>query len=72
MPNFLTALVLLGACAPARAQEMMPAAYQAVLLSEMEVLKQGVAQRKPGESDSTFLRRLFSASFDEGKLIEYA
>lgn len=72
MRNVLAALLLVGACAEARAQEMTPAAHEAALRSEVGILKQGLVQRKPGEADTTFLKRLFPASFEEGKPITYA
>ena len=71
MRNFLAALLLVGARAAAQAQEMPPAAYEAALRSEVAILKQGLVQRKPGEADTAFLRRLFPASFEENP-IKYA
>ncbi|RZJ93121.1 MAG: hypothetical protein EOO60_05810, partial [Hymenobacter sp.] len=66
------ALLLVGAYTAARAQEMTPAAYEAALRHEVSLLKQGVVQRQPGEADTLFLKRLFPASFGEGKPITYA
>ncbi|SFQ82464.1 hypothetical protein [Hymenobacter arizonensis] len=72
MRPLLTALLLLTACAAVRAQEFDSAADKAALLREVEILKQGVAQRKPGEADTAFLQRLFPASFEHEKAIRYA
>jgi hypothetical protein len=71
MRHLLASLLLVGACATARAQEMAPAAYEAALRSEVAILKQGLVQRKPGEADTAFLERLFPASF-VGNPIKYA
>jgi len=38
---------------------------------EVALLKQGVVQRKPGEAEGAFVKRLFPASFEEGRLIRY-
>ena len=51
MRNVLVAFLLSSACPVAQAQEMTPAAYEAALRSEVEILQQGVAQRKPGEAE---------------------
>lgn len=40
--------------------------------AENEVLRQGIARRKPGEADTTFLKRLFPASFSTETLVMYA
>lgn len=72
MRNVLTALFLVGTCGATWAQEMTPAAYEAALRSEEALLKQGLVQRKPGEADTTFLRRLFPASFIQREPIAYA
>jgi hypothetical protein len=47
-------------------------ALRADLYREAELLKQGIAHRQPNESDTTFLKRLFPASFFAGRLIRYA
>lgn len=62
----------MGICIAVRAQEVIPAAYEAALRSEVAILKQGVVQRKPSEAASVFLKRLFPASFSQGKSITYA
>ncbi|HEX8659677.1 MAG TPA: hypothetical protein VF690_19195 [Hymenobacter sp.] len=72
MRPLLTALLLMTAGAVVRAQELDPAAEEAALLREVEILKQGVAQRKPDEADTAFLQRLFPASFEHGKATRYA
>jgi len=72
MRNAFAALLLVSAFAQARAQEMTPVAYEAALRSEGELLKQGMVQRKPGEADTAFLRRLFPASFYQQEPITYA
>jgi hypothetical protein len=72
MRNVFAALLLVDACARAQAQGTTPAAAEAALRSEVALLKQGVVQRKPSEADTTFLKRLFPASFEEGKPIRYA
>jgi hypothetical protein len=46
-------------------------ALRADLYREAELLKQGIAHRQPNESDTTFLKRLFPASFFAGSLIRY-
>jgi hypothetical protein len=72
MRNVLVAFLLFGACPVAQAQEMTPAAYEAALRSEVEILQQGVAQRKLGEADTTFLKRLFPASYNGVEPVKYA
>jgi hypothetical protein len=72
MRNILAALLLVSTCTEAWAQEMTPAAYEVALRSEVGILKQGLVQRQPGEVDFTFLKRLFPASFEEGKPLTYA
>jgi hypothetical protein len=72
MRHILATLLLVSTCVKAWAQEMTPAAYEAALQSEVALLKQGVVQRQPNEADTTFLKRLFPASFGEGKPITYA
>lgn len=72
MRNVLVALLAVGICVAACAQEVMPAAYEAALRSEVTILKQGLVQRKSGEADSAFLRRLFPASFIQREPIKYA
>jgi hypothetical protein len=47
-------------------------ALHADLHREAELVKQGIARRKPNEADTTFLKRLFPASFLAGSLIRYA
>lgn len=72
MRTVLVALLLVGTRVAARAQEIMPAAYEAALCGEVALLKQGLVQRKSGEADSAFLKRLFPASFMQGQPIKYA
>lgn len=49
------------------------AKYAMALLQEDHVLRQGIAQRAPGEADTTFLKRLFPASFPPADdLVTYA
>jgi hypothetical protein len=69
MRTALAAFLLCGASALARAQELTPAAeaaYDAALRSEAAILQRGVVPRRPGEADSTWLRRLFPASYYHG------
>jgi len=72
MRSVFVALLVVGTYVAAHAQEVMSAAYTAALRSEVAILKQGVVQRKVGEADATFLRRLFPASFKQGEPLKYA
>jgi hypothetical protein len=47
-------------------------ALQVALHREAELLKCGVARRQPAEADTTFLKRLFPASFSGATLVRYA
>jgi hypothetical protein len=69
MRHLFAALLLLSAWVAARAQDLPPASYEAALRHEVALLKQGVVQRKPGEAEGAFVKRLFPASFEEGRLI---
>ncbi|MET4108384.1 hypothetical protein [Hymenobacter sp. UYP22] len=71
MRHVLAALFLVGSCVTARAQHITPTADEAALQNEVAILKRGIVQRKADETDSTFLKRLFPASF-YGELIQYA
>ncbi|QIL78451.1 hypothetical protein [Hymenobacter sp. HDW8] len=72
MRTVFAVLLLISAGAAARAQEVTPEAYEAALRQEVEILKQGVVQRRAGEADTTFLKRLFPASYYGGEPIKYA
>jgi hypothetical protein len=71
MHTVLAALLLMGACTAAQAQNLPPATYEAALRSEAALLKQGVVQRKPAEAEVAFVKRLFPASFEQDRLIPY-
>jgi hypothetical protein len=72
---FLPALLgLWGFRCAAQGQEAVTVGLPtAVLLREESVLRQGVARRAPGEADTTFLKRVFPASFPlADDLVAYA
>lgn len=66
MRHLFAALFLSSAWIAAQAQDLPPAIYEAAMRREMALLKQGVVQRKPGEAEGAFVKRLFPASFEEG------
>ena len=78
----LFGLLLLPLCARAQSAAEVPAAtatgflppasVEQVYAAENRVVRRGIAQRKAGEADSIFLKRVFPVSFSTETLLAYA